>query len=210
MAQQGLLTPEQLQAIMGASPDIGAALGGAGIGAGIGIAGGAATGLGAGILAGATGGAIAGTAITPLAGTLIGAGLGAVGGFLIAMRSSIKSQQAEQFAKDQTALTKGQTMLRGLITDTNKNPQNAPENIALFYKTLNMIDAAHAKTWADSQENFNKFLGNDGTEELAKFETFDSSLRLYYINRFETALQMPDPTQSMITMEDIEEGAEGL
>jgi hypothetical protein len=37
-----------------------------------------------------------------------------------------------------------------------------------------MIDVAHARTYRDSQENLNKFLGNDGTEQLAKFEVFDT------------------------------------
>jgi len=144
----------------------------------------------------------------PVAGTLIGAATGAAAGFLIAMRGNIKSQQVGEFAADQNALIKGQTMLRSLITDTNQNPQNAPENIALFYQTLNMIDAAHAKTWKDSQENLNKFLGNDGTPQLAKFDTFDAAMRAYYINRFETALMNPDPNKILLTSEDLTFGTE--
>lgn len=202
-AQQGLLTSQELQTIQGANPSIGQALGAGAAGALPGVVGGAATGLLGGLAAGAAGGAIAGTAITPVIGTAIGAVGGALVGFLVAMRNNIKSQQTDQFAADQTALAKGQTMLRSLITDTNQNPQNAPENIALFYQTLNMIDAAHMKTWKDSQENLNKFLGNDGTTQLAKFETFDAAMRQYYINRFETALAMPDPNQILITAEDM-------
>jgi len=202
LAQQGLLTPEEFQGITGASLDVKQALGAGAIGVLPGLAGGAATGLLAGAVGGATAGAAAGGFVTPAAAAL--GALGALSGFLLAARSSIKGQQTGEFAADQAALTKGERMLRSLITDTNTNPQNAPENIALFYQTLNMIDAAHMKTWKDSQEDLNRFLGNDGTPQLAKFTTFDDSMRLYYINRFETALAQPDPSQILITTEELE------
>jgi len=203
MAQNGLLSQDELQTITGAKLDVGQALGAGVAGSLPGVVGGAATGLIGGALGGAAGGAIAGTAVTPVIGTAIGAALGAVGGFLVAVRSNIKSQQTGEFAADQTALTKGDRYLRSLITDTNKNPQNAPENIALFYQTLNNIDAAHAKTWRDSQEDLNKWLGNDGTPQLAKFDTFDATMRQYYISQMETALLQPDNTRSLITEDDL-------
>jgi len=202
LAQQGLLTPQEMQAIQGASPDIGQALGAGGIGVIPGAAGGLATGIGAGILGGAISGAAAGS-VVPGIGTVILGAAGALTGFLIAVKGNIKKQQTEQFAADTLALTKGNTFLRSLITDTNQNPQNAPDNIALFYKTLNMIDAAHVKTYRDSQENLNKFLGEDGTVQLARFETFNSTLRAYYINRFNIALNNPDPNQVLLGSEDL-------
>lgn len=192
IGEQSMLTPQQLQDIQGASPDVGQAIGA-----------GAVQGALAGGVAGAGIGAAAGFGIATPVTAPIGAVIGAIAGFINGVRTSVKSQQTDQFAIDQNALTKGQTMLRSLITDTNQNPQNAPENIALFYQTLNMIDAAHAKTKKDSSENLNKWLGADGSEQLAKFETFDNAMRLYYINRFNTALQMPDPSQNMITAEDL-------
>lgn len=205
MAQQGLLTPQELQAVQGANIDVGQAVGAGGIGVLPGVLGGLGTAAGATLLGAAASGGMAGlTAGSFLGpGALVTAGLGAVAGFLFAMRSNIKSQQSEEFAADKLALTTGQKYLRGLITDTNKNPQNAPENIALFYQTLNMIDAAHAKTWKDSQEDLNKFLGNDGTTELARFETFDNTMRQYYIQQFQTALAAPNPNQILITAEDL-------
>jgi len=205
MAQQGLLTQQELQTITGANPDMSQALGAGAVGVLPGAIGGAATGLLAGAGAAAIGGAGAGAAMgagTPLSIAL--GGIGAVTGFLVAVRNNIKSQQSGEFAADQTALTKGSTFLRSLITDTNQNPSHAPENIELFYKTLNMIDAAHTKTFRDSQENLNQFLGLDGTPQLAKFETFDATVRAYYVNRFETALAMPDPNAILITTEDME------
>ena len=202
MAQQGLLTPQELQSITGAEIDIGQALGAGAVGVLPGALGGAATGIAAGILGGTVAGA-AGGSVVPGLGTAIGAGIGAIGGFLVAIRSNIKGQQVGEFSADQAALSKGQTMLRSLITDTNRNPQNTAENIALFYQTLNMIDAAHAKTWKDSQENLNKFLGNDGTPELAKFEVFDAAMRQYYINAFEMSLLQPDQNKILLSEEDL-------
>jgi hypothetical protein len=202
MAQNGLLTPQELQSIQGASLDVGQTLGAGALGVIPGLAGGVATGLVAGALGGAATGAAAGGFVTPLAVGLTAAG--ALAGFLVAARSSIKSEQSEEFAADQLSLTKGERALRSLITDTNQNPQNAPENIALFYQTLNNIDVAHVKTWKDSQEDLNRFLGNDGNLQLAKFEIFNSVMRTYYVNRFETALAQPNSSAILITNEELE------
>jgi len=193
MAQQGLLSPEELQSVQGAPLDMGQALGAGAVGV--------LPGAVAGALTGAVGGLIAGSPTGP--GALVTGVLGAVGGFLIGMRSSIKSQQVGEFSADKAALTKGERYLRSLITDTNKNPQNSAENIALFYQTLNLIDSAHAKTWKDSQEDLNRFLGNDGTPELARFEVFDETMRNYYISQFNTALDQPNPNNILITSEDL-------
>lgn len=195
MAQQGLITPQELQAIQGASPDMGQALGAGLLGAGSGVI--------AGAIAGGVGGAAIG-GFGAIPGAIGGAAIGGIGTFLNSMKSNIKQQQTEQFAADKFALTKGEKYLRSLITDTNQNPQNAPENIALFYQTLNNIDRAHAKTWKDSQENINRFLGNDGTKELAQFEIFDTTMRQYYIAQFEAALIRPDATKILLTPEDLE------
>lgn len=197
LAQQGLLTPQELQAIQGSNPDIAQALGAGAIGVVPGLVGGAIGGAAVGAVAGGVG---------AIPGAVVGGIGGALTGFLSQIRSSIKGQQTEQFAADQTALTKGERYLRSLITDTNQNPQNAPQNIALFYQTLNMIDAAHAKTYRDSQEDLNVFLGNDGTEQLAKFEVFDTTMRQYYISQFNTALTAPNPQQILISADDITDG----
>lgn len=191
MAQEGLLTPQELESITGAKLDIGQALGAGAASAVPGILGGAVT--------GATVGALGG----PL-GAVGGAVIGGLGTFLAGVRSNIKSQQVGEFSADKAALTNGEKYLRSLITDTNKNPQNAPQNIALFYQTLNLIDAAHQKTFKDSQEDLNRFLGNDGTPELARFEVFDATMRNYYISQFNTALAQPNPNNILITTEDLE------
>lgn len=207
LAQEGLLTQEELQSITGSEIDISQALGAGGVGIAPGLLGGAATGAGAAILGAAAAGAGTGAALGAATGpgVVLTAGIGALTGFLIAVRSNIKSQQSGEFQADREALTKGERYLRSLITDTNQNPDHAPENIALFYQTLNLIDAAHMKTYKDSQENLNRFLGNDGTPQLAKFDVFDSTMRQYYISQFDAALNSPDPTRILITSEDIGE-----
>lgn len=204
-ARQGLLTPEQLAQVQGASPDIGQALGAGLLGAGPGFAGGLATAGAASLVAGGT--AAASTAFLGPGALAVGAAA-ALGTFLFSVRNNIASQQAEEFAADQQVLLKGDKYLRSLITDTNRNPQNAAQNIVLFYQTLNMISIAHAKTWQDSQENLNRFLGKDATKELAKFEVFDSTMKNYYIQQFNTAVGAPNPNVNLITIEDLQEPLE--
>lgn len=201
MAQQGLLTPEELRAIGGADVDIGQALGAGGISVLPGLVGGAATGAGLGILGATASGAGAGAALGSVAGPVaIATGaLGALTGFIYGVRNSIKGQQVNEFAKDQVALTRGRTYLRFLVADTNSNPNHAEENIALFYQALNMIDAAHAKTYKDSQENLNKWVSADGTEKLAQFQIFDNTLRASYIRNFNEAVLNPDPNKGLAT-----------
>ncbi len=190
MAQSGLLSQEELSLIPGANIDIGQALGAGAASAVPGVIG--------GVIGGATIGALGG----PI-GAVGGAIVGGVGSFVAGIISNVRSQTSGEFSADQTALTKGERYLRSLITDTNQNPQNAPENIALFYKTLSMIDAAHAKTWKDSRESLNKFLGKDGTEQLAKFETFNLTMRQYYIAQLEAALLQPNPSVNLMLSEDL-------
>jgi len=98
--------------------------------------------------------------------------------------------------------------LRGLITDINQNPQNTGEDIVLFYQVLNQISMAHAKTWKDSQEDLNRFLGNDGTPQLARFEVFNSIQKPYLIGQLNAAVGSPDPTRILVSFDEIAEGYE--
>jgi len=196
-AQNTLLTPEELRHAAGSDVNIGQAIGAGFANLVPSTVGGAAGGAAIGAFAGGVG---------AIPGAVIGGVGGAITGFLSGVRTSIKSQQSDAFAADQTALTKGSTYLKSLITDTNQNPENAAENIELFYKTLNMIDAAHNKTRKDSEEDLNKWLGNDGSVQLAKFDVFDTTMKQYYISRFQTALNAPNPNDIMIGIEDIDAG----
>ena len=94
-------------------------------------------------------------------------------------------------------------MLRALISDTNRNPQNAIENQALFNEVLTSIDMAHQKTWLDSQENLNRFLGKDGTPELAKFEVFNNVMKDQLVREMTAAIQTPNPNVNFISINDM-------
>jgi hypothetical protein len=196
MAQQGLLTPQELQAIQGSNPNYAQAAGAGAVGLLPGLAG-----LAGGLALSASGvGAIAGVPIAAVSALSVA---GSIAGFIVGAKNSLKGQQTEQFAADKAALTKGQTYLRALITDTNKYPEHAPENIADFYRALSLIDVAHAKTYKDAHENVNKAIGAGGFDNLAQFEVFDNTMRDYYINAFNAALANPNPNATLITAEDL-------
>lgn len=192
LAQQGVLSTEELQALGGADPDIKEALGAGLVGTAPGIIAGAAGGLVTGATVGALGGPIGAAG-----GAVLGAIGGGIGTFLSSVRGNLKAQQSGEYTADRQSLTRGLTALNMLITDTNQFPDHAPENILLFQGVLNDIDKAHAKTWKDSQEDLNRFLGNDGTPELARFEAFNTQLRQIYIQRFYAAVGNPDPTATI-------------
>lgn len=195
MGEQGLLTPEELQAIAGNDINIGQTLG-----AGLMAAGpGAAAGIGSAVLAGAVGG----TAVAPGIGTLLGA-IGGAGAFLIGARNSIKSEQSESFGTDREKLSRGMANMKLLIADTKANPQNAELNIQLFNSNLNMIATAHAKTKRDSQENLNIWLGNDGSKQLEAFETFELEVKPILVSKFQTALMNPTGNNMDLSDDDLE------
>lgn len=206
-AQLGLLSPQELASIQGNQIDYGqAALAGLAsvvpgfLGGQVTAAGAAAIGAGGGGAA-AAGGAAAGAAFSG-AGIALGA-LGAFGGFLLGVRNSIKGQQTVSIAKDTAVLKKGEARLKALIADTNLNPENAPENIALFYKTLNAIDIAHARLARTANSDLSKALSVGGFEKLSEFEIFDNYNRQFMIQKFNVALAAPNPQfASQITQED--------
>lgn len=201
-AQLGLITSEELAQIQGNDVDLGQA-GLAGLTSVVpGFLGGQATSLaaravGTGIGAGA-GAAAAGTG----AGLALGA-IGAFGGFLLGVRNSIKGQQTVSIAKDEKVLKKGEARLKALIADTNLNPENAPENIALFYKTLNAIDIANARLSRTANDDLSKALSVGGFDKLAEFQIFNDYNRDFLIQKFNVALTAPNPQlASQLTQED--------
>lgn len=196
--QSGMLTPQQLQEVGGADIDWKQALGAGAIGVIPGLLGGGAAGAAAGLLGGPA------APLTSTLGAIIGGAVGAITGFINSVKSNISGQQRGEYSADKTTLTKGMTALNGLITDTNMYPQNAIENTQLFALTLGNIQRAHAKTWKDSQEDLNRFLGHDGTPELARFNQFETSLKPMYIQRFMSAVNNPDPNKVSFSIGELE------
>lgn len=203
-AQAGLLTPEELQQVAGADIDLNQVLGAGAASAVPGIAKGVATGVGTAVVGGlAAGAGTAGATALTGPGALIAGAAVAIGSITAGIISNLKKQQSEEFSADQDTLSRGTAGLNALIRDTNQHPENAERNIALFYQTLNHIDAAHMKTYQDSQENLNTFLGNDGTTQLAAFNNFDQITRQNLINKFNSALLNPNPNNIGISADEL-------
>lgn len=203
-AQAGLITQEEMQAIGGADIDWGQALGAGGVGVVPGLVGGVGTAIGAGLLGAAAGGKIGATvgSVGGVPGALALGAIGALGGFLIAMKGNLASQQRGEYTADKEILRKAQTALTGYITLVNQDPSQAPMAIEGFYTTLNAVDMAYVKTYRDSQEDLNRWLGNDGTPEIAKFMAFNNYLRPMYEQRFQAALGSPNSEQAALTEDD--------
>jgi hypothetical protein len=196
--QVGQLTPQQLALIGQAVPEgasqiqaIGAGLGNVIPYAAGGIAGGAAI------------GAAAGAGIGAVPGAVIGGIGGAVGGFTRAYMSNLKSQRSGFIRADTIELSTAKRNLRAIITDTNQNPQNAAENLALFNEQLARVQAAYSKLKLQTKEDLSQYLG-DGTAELAQFEAFNTGgEKDLYIQRMQIALLNPDPNKVMLSTDDI-------
>ena len=174
-------------------------------GAGLGAA--APSALG-GAAAGAVGGLIAGAPLGP--GALITAGLGAIGGFLVGMRSNLKTQTGEEIKAAAGSLKKRDTLLRGLITDTNQDPSHAAENLQMFNQQMAYLERDYGKLHLEAQRSLNTFTGNDGSVELTKYEVFYSpgGTRDFLVSQMQTALINPNPAKSLLTMDDIQETEE--
>lgn len=194
-AGQTALTPEQLQAITGSNIDFGQAFQ-SGITAALPSA-----------VGGAAAGAVAGApalGVGAIPGAIGGAAVGGASGFYFAAKSNIAKQQTQQFSVSGQALQDGKKYLNAIIKRQNEDPTTYDENIAEFQRTLNLIDAAHAKTARDGQGDLAFWSSNKGQDKLADFEMFDSTLRADYINRFNQALLAPDPNKALLSQEEMQ------
>lgn len=155
--------------------------------------------------AGAIAGGVPTAGLAAIPGALIGAGVGAIGGFLVGVRSNIKKQLSEDISAQQFTLTKGERNLRAIVTDTNRNPQNAMENLQLFNMQLSRIDQANMELFSETSTNLNKFLGEDGTVELERYEAFNSAggQREFLIRAMQQAILQPNANVNFVTMEDM-------
>lgn len=174
LGQQGLLSPQELQAIQEAPIDWGQALTAGTVGSGSSIIEAAAAGIGAGATAGAIGGSI-----IPGVGTIAGSvGLGIAGGItgIIAsiysgVKGNIKSQQSGEIGTTKDVLSQARTNMRALSMVVSQDPNKADEAIQLYYEQKSHVLQAQRKLQLETQGNLNKFM-NDGTQDLADFELF--------------------------------------
>jgi len=143
--------------------------------------------------AGAAGGAIVGS-VVPGVGNVAGLAAGAVGGFVTGVLSSIKRQLNENVSTKGQSISRAQTNLKALITDTRRNPQNAASNLEMFNYQLAIIAQEHSALKRETQRDLNKFLAADGNSELKKYELFymPGGQRDFYTQQMATAILNPN------------------
>jgi hypothetical protein len=123
-----------------------------------------------GIIGGAVSGATIGALGGPV-GAVGGAIVGGVATFLNGIRGNIKSQQSGEIASTKETLSSAKTNMRQLTILASKDPKNADEYISLYNQQLANVYQARAKLKLETRGNLNKFM-NDGTKELAEFDSF--------------------------------------
>ena len=189
-AQVGNVDQNMLSNIEASQPNLGSAIGAGLTGAGVGAAGGAA----------------AGTIFTGGAGTLPGAVIGAIGAAVTGTISNLKGQLSGEISTAGATQSEVEANLRAIITDTNRNPQNAATNLELFNYQLSLLDQKHAKLKLETQRDLNKYLGKTGKSELYKFELFNTrgGSREFLINKMQVALVNPNPNSIDVTLEELQ------
>lgn len=161
----------------------------------------AVPGVASGLIGGATIGALGGPV-----GAVGGALLGGVGAFVTGFISNLRSQAGSKITSANSSATEIEKNLRAIITDTNSNPANASQNLDLFNYQLARLDKAHDMLVLETRSNTFKFLGKNGIAELEKFEIFDSvgGGRETLIRLMQEAVNIPDPTKVLLSMDEIE------
>ena len=154
---------------------------------------------------GAAGGAIVGS-VVPGVGNVAGLAAGAIGGFVTGVVSSIKRQLNENVSTKGQTISRAQTNLKALITDTRRNPQNAASNLEMFNYQLAIIEQEHSALKRETQRDLNKFLAADGNAELKKYELFylPGGQRDFYTQQMATAILNPNLANvDLLSPEDI-------
>jgi len=167
MAQQGMLSPQELQAIQQAPIDWGQALTAGSVGNLPSVL----TNIGVGAAAGAGIGAVTGLGIGAVPGAIIGGVGGLIKSIWGGTQANIKSQQSGEIAATKDVLAAAKTNMKALTMVVSKDPSKAEEAINLYYNQLAQVQRAQRKLQMETQGNLNKYM-NDGTQDLSDFELF--------------------------------------
>jgi hypothetical protein len=161
----------------------------------------------------ALGGAALGSAVAPgvgtvggaVAGAKLGVFLGALSGFIAGARSNIAGEMAGSISASSVTQRNIETRLRAIVTDTNRNPQNAAENLQMYNYLMSQMDNEHKKLKLETSRDLNKWLGKTGTTELQRYQNFymPGGAKDYYARQMQQALINPQPTRNYLTMDDI-------
>lgn len=162
LGMQGLLSPQEIQAIQEAPIDWGQAI----------------TAGAANVFPSAIGGAAGGAVIGGLSGgapAALGGLIGGIGGLLTGFSSgliaNIKSQQKGEINAAVDVLQAAKTNMKAYATLAKADPTKAEEALEGYYFWINEAHKAHRKTQLETQGNLNKWM-EDGTDTLSDFELF--------------------------------------
>lgn len=125
--------------------------------------------IGGAIAAGAVGGSF-----IPGIGNIAGAILGAAVGVGASVLSNVRAQKADNLNTQKLILTQGQSNLNKLTLLVQADPARAPEYIDSFNQQLDNIAQAYANLKADASSNLNLIVEQDGSTQLARFQSFYS------------------------------------
>lgn len=167
------------------------------------------------LVSGGIAGGLAGTsAAVPTGGLSIPAVavLGAVGlaarGFYRDFVSDVKQQKGELIETPIRTLTETKTILNDITGAQNANPADAADNLEAFNQQLQLIDNEYDRLKDLTDDDLNKFLGENGINQIQEYEVYYSvgGERDRQITDFQLALANPDPTRvkpSTVTLEQI-------
>lgn len=160
-------------------------------------------------LAATVGGVAGGTAVGLIAGAGVAsiplAVLGGVAGFINAYKSNLKTQRKDMLSGEATNLEKISSNLIKLVRNTNAGSKPS-KMLELFNAQLSIIDESHSRLKMETSDDLSKWLGEDGKQQLEKFETFYSrgGLREILIIAMQDAILNPDPNKILADLESFE------
>lgn len=156
--------------------------------------------IGQGAIQGAIAGGVAGAAASFGVAAPITVPLGVIAGFINGVRSSINQQLGDSLSVSATNLNEREANLRNIIKAANVDPSNADQYLTAFNYQMSLINQDYGKLKRETDRKLNKFLGKDGTPQLAKYETFMQAggSRDFLINKMQMAILAPNPNQNLI------------
>lgn len=174
LAEQGVLTQQELAALQEAPIDWGQALTAGTLGNLPSVGTRIAAGAGGGATAGAAIGAFAG-GVGAVPGAIVGGIIGGIGGLISGIwsgtQANIKAQQRGEIGASQDVLTNAKSNIRQLRMIAETDPTKAEEAMQGYYFWVGQVQKAQRKIQLETQGNLNKFM-EDGTDILSDFELF--------------------------------------
>ena len=134
----------------------------------------------------------------------IGAGAGAIVGFYTDYRRNIKSQATGIVRGQVVSIPDTEKSIRELINMQNSQIGNPETNIELMNEGLALIERSHSQLQLDTKANLKKFIEEDGTRQLMKFDIFyDTGRDTQFIELMNEATILPDPNRVLIYTGDV-------